>query len=145
MSHTIEFRNRLEVDRPTIPLIELLLEKLQIVRITEKDIMDIVILLAEHGLGPDDNDRINSPYFTQLLCDDWPLYYTATTNLEKTRIMLKNYASLLEDQGSVRTVEERIADLIDAASKKPKTLRWKMRARVGTRRKWYNDVDEARE
>ena len=38
--------------RPTLPLAELLLSKLQVVKINRKDVLDALVLLAEHPLGP---------------------------------------------------------------------------------------------
>jgi len=140
MNHTIQFKNRLEVDRPTIPLAELLLEKLQIVQINEKDIVDIAILLAEHSVGHDDNDKINASYVAQLLCQDWEFSYTVTLNLGKTLDMLDEYAGVLGGD-NVRTTRERITHLLDYINSRPKSLAWKMRAKIGTRKKWYEDVD----
>ena len=48
--HPIPWKGRLEVDNPTIPLAELLLEKMQIVKINEKDIIDTIMLLLEHEI-----------------------------------------------------------------------------------------------
>jgi len=57
--HTIYWKDRLEVDSPTIPLAELLLEKMQIVQINEKDVIDTIMLLLEHPLGDEDRETIN--------------------------------------------------------------------------------------
>src|ERR1041384_2981370 len=57
--HTIYWKDRLEVDSPTIPLAELLLEKMQIVKINEKDVIDTIMLLLEHPLGDGDYETIN--------------------------------------------------------------------------------------
>ncbi len=58
-SHVISWSDRLEVDSPTIPLAELLLEKMQIFQINEKDIIDTIMLLLEHPLGDSDDEVIN--------------------------------------------------------------------------------------
>ena len=54
MCHRIEFGDRLGKSRPTLPVADLLLSKLQIVKINRKDVLDALILLAEHPLGQDD-------------------------------------------------------------------------------------------
>src|SRR5438552_8077340 len=54
MCHTFEFRDRLAAASPTLPLAELLLSKLQVVKITRKDVLDALILLAEHPLADGD-------------------------------------------------------------------------------------------
>lgn len=51
MCHKINFKDRLEKDFPTIPLAELLLEKMQIVKLNEKDVKDSILLIREHEVG----------------------------------------------------------------------------------------------
>ena len=52
MCHRFEFATGSRSRRPTLPLAELLLSKLQIVKINRKDVLDALVLLAEHPLGP---------------------------------------------------------------------------------------------
>ena len=54
MCHRFEFGDRLSKSTPTLPLAELLLSKLQIVKINRKDVLDALVLLAEHPLAQDD-------------------------------------------------------------------------------------------
>ena len=54
MCHQFEFAGRLGATHPTLPLAELLMSKLQVVRINRKDVLDALILLAEHPLGEAD-------------------------------------------------------------------------------------------
>lgn len=140
MCHTIEFSGRLEEDYPTIPLADLLLEKLQIIRLTMKDIKDTIILLLEHPIGSSDKETVNSHYIGRLMAEDWGFYYTATTNLARIASALANTQQLTEDQRG--TVTSRIKELTDAIEQYPKTFQWKMRARIGTKKKWYNEVEE---
>jgi hypothetical protein len=139
-SHVISWIDRLEVDKPTIPLAELLLEKMQIFQINEKDIIDTIMLLLEHPLGIHDDEEINIQRIAQLLSKDWGLWRTTTMNLEKVRQMADHYPQLSEEQkskvaGQVTLALKRIED-------EPKATAWKLRARVGDRVKWYKDVDE---
>jgi hypothetical protein len=140
MSHTIDFKNRLEMDSPTIPLAELLLEKMQIVQINEKDIKDAVILLLGHEIGNDDHDHINGKYIASLLASDWGLTYTTITNLDKVRVFSKQCEQLSEAEKG--TILSRIDSLTKQIDEEPKGTRWKVRARVGTKRKWYRDVED---
>ena len=140
MSHTIDFKNRLEVDSPTIPLAELLLEKTQIVQINEKDVKDAIILLLGHEIADDDHDHINVKYIASLLSSDWGLYYTTVTNLDKVKLFASKYEQLSDvEKSAIASKVEYLAKRID---EQPKDLKWKMRAKVGTKRKWYNDVEE---
>ncbi len=76
--HPIPWKGRLEVDSPTIPLAELLLEKMQIVKINEKDIIDTIMLLREHEICGDDEDHVNSARVAKLCAGEWGLWRTTT-------------------------------------------------------------------
>jgi hypothetical protein len=141
MCHTLSFVKRLRLDSPTISLVDMLLEKMQIVEINEKDIKDTIILLREHDLGSDTTETIDIKYLSNLLSDDWGLYYTVTTNFRKVLRFLPKYDILsAEDLQLVSTRISRALDIIDAS---PKSLRWRMRAKIGTRSRWYDLVEEA--
>jgi len=140
MCHTINFKGRLEVDHPTIPLADIVLEKLQIVKINEKDIKDLIVLFNEHPIGDTDKETINAKYIAKLLAKDWGFWYTATTNLKKLRDKFINMYKLPED--IVNRVKSRINELLEAIDKEPKSMKWKMRAKIGTSKKWYKEVEE---
>lgn len=140
MCHDIDFKGRLELDYPTIPLAEMLLEKLQIVQINEKDVKDVIVLLREHEIGNKDEETINAKYIAKLLADDWGFYYTATTNLNKIKNLLDHYKELVENDKKL--IENRIDNLLNAIDREPKSLGWKMRAKIGTKKQWYRKVEE---
>jgi hypothetical protein len=143
MCHTIDFTKRLEVDYPTIPLAELLLEKMQIVKLNEKDVKDVLILLLEHDVGDSDKDTVNGSYITKILSKDWGFYYTVTTNLKTVRDFAVTYnTSGLITEENKAAVHLRIGRLLDLIEKEPKSMNWKMRAKVGTRRRWYEEVED---
>src|SRR5205809_1021951 len=54
MCHRFDFADRLAVCIPTLPPAELLLSKLQVVKINRKDILDALALLSEVPLARDD-------------------------------------------------------------------------------------------
>lgn len=138
--HVIHWAGRLEVDAPTIPLAEMLLEKMQIVKICEKDIIDTIMLLIEHPLGGSDTETINVDLVARLCANDWGLWRTTTMNLDKVRKMAQGYPQLTDEQKArVSSQVEAALTRIDAESK---PLSWRLRARVGDRVKWYKDVDE---
>ena len=140
MNHTIDFKNRLPVDSPTIPPAELLLQKIQMVRMNEKDIKDAIILIRAHELGKEDKEKINQASIGASLLSDWGFYYTATTNLQKIINSLSNYDALGEED--IRVVKERINGLLSYLEEEPKSMKWKSRALLGTKKKWYSEVDE---
>jgi len=139
MSHTIDFRKRLEVDYPTISLADLLLEKMQIHHINEKDIKDTIVLIRGHMMASGDKDTINEEYIAKLLSDDWGFYHTVMLNLNKTKALMDGYEISATDKNDV---VKKIDELISKIDAQPKTTRFKWRAKIGEKKKWYNDVDE---
>ena len=140
MNHVIDFRHRLETYYPTIPVTELMLEKLQIVKINEKDIKDLIVLLLAHEIGESGTDTIDGKYIAKLLSKDWGFYYTVVTNLKKLEPMISKYDALKEDLR--REVLSKASSLEEYIEREPKSLGWKMRSRVGPSVTWYNEVEE---
>jgi hypothetical protein len=138
--HTIYWKDRLEIDSPTIPLGELLLEKMQIVKINEKDVIDTIMLLLEHSLGEGDSESINAKRVAKLCADDWGLWRTTTMNLDKVRQLAQHYPQLSPEQKA--KIEEQVQIALARIESEPKPMAWKLRARLGDRVKWYKDVDE---
>jgi hypothetical protein len=140
--HVIPLVGRLEADRPTIPIAELLLSKLQIVRINEKDVIDVVLLLLDHPIGSSDVDTIDLGRMARLCADDWGLWRTLTQNLDKVMSLAAGYPQLDEAQRvRVREAARAVKAGIDA---QPKSMAWRMRDRIGDRRQWWTDVEEVR-
>jgi len=139
-SHTIDFKGRLQIDYPTISLGDIFLQKMQMVQINEKDIRDIMVLLREHEIGGQGKETIDGDYISGLLSKDWGFYYTITTNLGKVRAFLPEYQGLApEDRSDISAKIDRLSEAIE---KREKSLGWKMRAKTGTRQRWYREVDE---
>jgi hypothetical protein len=154
MCHRIEFGSRLAKSKPTLPLAELLLSKLQVVKINRKDVLDALILLAEHPLAEDDGvdalhgpGAINVPRIVEITSNDWGWWRTVTGNLDKldqytaTEITPEDL-----DLGTGEAVQfdpsAQIAGLRAAIEAAPKSTRWKLRARVGDRMPWYAEPEE---
>ena len=139
MCHKIEYKERLEIDFPTVPLAELLLQKMQIIKISEKDIVDTTMLLLSHDIGNNDDNTINGSYISKILSKEWGFYYTVTTNLRKVASLMRDFKVLKEEEKNI--VDKRIEELLKKIDEVPKSRSWKLRARVGTSKKWYRDVD----
>ncbi len=138
--HVIRWEGRLEIDKPTIPLAEMLLEKMQIVQINEKDIIDTIMLLMEHPLGDSDKETINIKRIAGLCAADWGLWRTTTMNLEKVTVLAQGYPQLKAEQK--RRVDTQVKEALARIEAEPKSMAWRLRSRVGDRVKWYKDVDE---
>ena len=143
-SHDIPFRGRLELDKPTIPLADLVLEKIQIHEINEKDIKDLIVLLRAHEIGEvDEKETINAKYIAKILADDWGFWYDATQNLQKVKFFAKKYyEENLIDDVTLNDVIAKIDRIIEIVEKEPKTKKWKKRAKIGVKKKWYREVEE---
>ena len=91
MCHRFEFGDRLAASSPTLPLAELLLSKLQVVKINRKDVLDALVLLAEHPLASDDGSgdpsaataATNTARILSFTSNDWGWWRTVTGNLDK--------------------------------------------------------------
>ena len=138
--HTVPWKARLELDPETIPLAELLLQKMQIVEINEKDLIDTITLLLEFPLGGSDDDTINIERVAELCAKDWGWWRTLTMNLDKVRRMAEHYDQLSDEE--TRRVGEQVAAALERIDAEPKSMSWKLRAKVGDRKKWYRDVGE---
>ena len=155
MCHRFEFADRLNASSPTLPLAELLLSKLQVVKINRKDVLDALVLLAEHPLANDDGaadertgqGAINLPRILSFTSNDWGWWRTVTGNLDTLDrylateltpddLDLDNGRSILFDPSS------QVADLRKAIDDASKSTKWKLRSRVGERQSWYNDPEE---
>jgi hypothetical protein len=139
-SHTISLKGRLEEDKVTIPLAELFLEKMQIAKICEKDLIDTIMLLREFDFGDTDENHINTNVILDILSKDWGFWKTVTDNLSTLLKYLKNAPQLKPEDKEI--VNGRIDRIKKAIEETPKSLKWKLRAKIGTKVKWYQEVDE---
>ncbi len=141
-SHEIDLRGRLELTHPTISLVDLLLEKMQIARINEKDVIDTLMLLREHELSESSDLAIRIDHLARCCKADWGLWKTLTTNLRKVGDLADKYDILTPDDR--RIIRERLRAIEDRIDREPAGLRWKLRSTIGERIKWYQDVDEVK-
>lgn len=140
MCHTLDLRDRLTIGPNSYALApaDLLLEKAQIVEINEKDLKDITLLLMELPLTEDDTG-VNHAYMADLLAQDWGFYHTVTTNLRKVEHYLDRTPITDDDRTHVTN---QLSTLLDHIESEPKSLKWKLRAKIGERVQWYTEVEE---
>jgi hypothetical protein len=141
-NHTIDVRGRLEQHAITLPAEELLLQKLQIVNLTVTDILDLCVLLATHDPTPTPGTghTLDGGYVAGLLGKDWGFHHTAVRNLERLHAAVGTEADLGPDLND--TVRHRIGDLLSMIDEAGKSVAWRVRAKVGERMQWWEDVDE---
>jgi hypothetical protein len=139
MSHEIPFGKRLALEPVTVPLAELMLTKLQIVELNEKDVRDAFALLHDHPVGDEDGDAVNGAHVARLCASDWGLWRTFTANLDALDGHLERYD--LPDESKQR-ITNRIRELQERIEREPKTFGWKMRSKIGERKRWYELPEE---
>jgi hypothetical protein len=136
MSHEIPLEGRLEVDEVSVPLAELLLTKLQIVQLNEKDVRDTVAMLVAHEVGDADGAVLNAPRVAELCAADWGLWRTITRNLETVAAHVDSYVVDRE------LVGRRLAAIQERIEAEPKSRAWRLRAKIGERKRWYELPEE---
>jgi hypothetical protein len=141
MSHEFSLGERLDTEPDTLPAADLLLTKLQIAELNQKDASDTAMLLADHELAETDGiGLLNVRRVSALCAESWGLYTTVTDNLQATRSLLPN---ILSDEQLRDKVDQRIEALVSELEIAPKSGGWRRRARIGRRMRWYQTPDEA--
>ena len=138
MSHVIDLRSRLGHNGPCASPSDLLLSKLQIFEVNRKDMVDLVALVLDHPVASNDDEAIDANYVARLAAEDWGLYRTLQLNLAKLRHTLD------ELDVDREKVSSRLDELWTAVEAQPKPLKWRMRAQVGDRMRWYELPEEVR-
>jgi hypothetical protein len=139
MCHEIPIAERLDREPLTIPLAELLLTKLQIVELNERDERDIYNLCFHHDLSAGGAPGIEASLIADLCARDWGLWRTCKGTIERCRADLAGY-ELGERERAL--IAQRLAGLWEAIEAAPKTSKWRWRARVGDRVRWYEEPEE---
>jgi hypothetical protein len=144
MCHELPVLDEAVPERLTIPLADLLLTKLQIVELNQKDLWDVYNLLHAHvvvdGGGAGGLDAIDGGRIAALCARDWGLWRTVTQSLATLREP-EHEAALPDDVRD--TVRGRVAELESAIDGAKKSRRWSMRSRIGERVRWYEEPEEA--
>jgi hypothetical protein len=139
MEHTLDLRQRLEIEPYTISLGDLLLTKLTITRLNAKDVRDILTLLKDLPLGEQDTaGALNFGYMAATCAKDWGLYHTVMTNISHMGQYIDDYPL---DADEKKAVLARIARLQREIESAPKSWRWKVRSLVGERVPWHQVVE----
>lgn len=139
MCHTLPLTQRLKVQERTLPAAELMMTKLQIVKVNAKDQLDLYALLHALEVADHDRDAINRARITELTGADWGLHHTFELNLQGLLSALQSAG--LHEQDAAR-IAGRIQTLQQALHDAKKSRAWRIRARVGERKRWYEEPEE---
>ncbi len=139
-NHPIDYRGRLEIHPHCVSLADLLLQKLQIVQINDKDLKDAILLLLAAPVGSHAEGEIDARYVARIMADDWGFYHTATANLGKVQAAVAQVPALSDVEKSI--VVAKADEVLLALEGEPKSGKWKRRAEIGTKKPWYNNVSD---
>ena len=135
MCHRLDLGRGLPGEGLTVHAADLLLTKLQIVQIEEKDLLDATALLLDLPAG---SAGIDVGRFVAPLAGDWGFYHTVERNLPR----LVAFAGDRLGDGQAQAVASSADRLRQVMEATPKSVRWKMRARVGEKVTWYELPEE---
>jgi hypothetical protein len=138
MCHIIDFKDRLELLEDTLTPTDLLLTKLQIVELNDKDVFDLLALLHDQPLEKGNGTGIDTDYLEMVWGEDWPLWKTCELTLGK----IGRAAPSIVDEKTSGHILESVTALSTILESGRKTLRWKVRARIGERVRWYELPEE---
>jgi hypothetical protein len=124
----------------TLDPLDLLLSKLQIFELNEKDADDALRLLISFSIG-DDKTAIELKPFQNLVGSDWGWWRTVTLNLERIEAQLSTDAHPVI-QNATYDPRDQLTKLRQAAEDAPKSRGWKLRSRIGERKRWYELPEE---
>lgn len=138
MAHELDLRESTSTDGLSISTADLLMTKLQIVNINEKDVRDLTALLLDLGFA---DGEIDLERILQAAANDWGLEHTMHRTLATLDHLVGEFGL---QQWHTDLVRARISELDTALDRAPKSTRWKMRSRIGERVRWYEEPEEAR-
>lgn len=138
LCHRISLLVRLEVVPLTLSLADLAILKLQVVETNEKDYLDLCAIFADHDMTEDESG-INVTYIAELAASDWGLWRTLSMVAERS----ERFAHELPDFKAAQLVADRLQRLRNELDRVPKTRGWKLRSRIGERKRWYELPEEA--
>ncbi|TAN34681.1 hypothetical protein EPN29_02060 [bacterium] len=142
MCHVIPIADRLNRDPLTVPLAELLLTKLQVVELTERDQRDIYNLIYHHPLSREGSHGIEVDFIAVLCAKDWGLWRTTRQTVERCVANLPEYKVPAQ---AAAVITDRLGELWRGIDDAPKTTGWRLRSRVGDRVRWYEEPEEHRD
>ena len=140
MDHDVDVQERLDLDDYAISPVDAMIAKLQIGKINQKDVHDVIALLKDVSLSETEGrPSIDVVYLAEVCSRDWGLYHDITTNLDVVLAMVDDYGL---SEGDLALVCERLASIKESVEDASKPISWRLRARVGERVAWRREVED---
>jgi hypothetical protein len=140
MDHAIDFRDRLDINTYAIDPADLFLSKMQIVNLNEKDAHDVITLCKDVYVDFRPHPGVlDLQHLAETCGRDWGLYIDVMSNIDTVLDHVDDYDMSPRDAARVRRTLELAQDMMTEQSK---TLRWRVRSRIGKRLRWYSEIEE---
>ena len=140
MEHTIDLRNRLQIEDRTISVSDIIITKLIIHVMNEKDYRDIFTIMKDLELGQEDRQGvINVNYLASICSKDWGLFQDITSKIDECLQVMSHYNF---NQSESDLIRDRFLSIRDAMESEPKSLKWRLRSLLGTRIAIRDTVEE---
>ena len=140
MDHEIDFRGRLDINTYAIDPADLFLSKLQIQKLNEKDAHDVITLCKDVYVDFEAHPGVlDLEHVADTCARDWGLYIDVMTNIDKVVEHLADYDLSPREGARIGRTLELAQDMM---TEHAKSLRWRLRARLGKRLRWYNEIEE---
>ncbi|MHA1926044.1 MAG: hypothetical protein ACW974_09025 [Candidatus Thorarchaeota archaeon] len=140
MEHTIDLRNRLQIEELTISVSDILVTKLIVYVTNEKDYRDIFTIIKDMKVGHEDKPgEINIDYIANICSKDWGLFQDIRGKIDECLQVMTHFDF---SESESKLIRSNFQSVKEAIMKHPKSLRWKLRGLVGTRQPWRETVEE---
>ncbi len=117
----------------TLSPADLLLTKLQVVQVTEKDLTDSATLVFQHDVRQGAGDHLDLDRLREVTRKDWGWYTTVMDNLVK----LNDFVAARLSPDQAEQILGRVAAITAGLEAAPKSIKCKARSSVGRRMPWY--------
>jgi hypothetical protein len=139
MEHDIDLRDRLDIEENTISVSDLLISKLIIKNLNEKDYRDVITLVKDLPLGHKDTPKtINIDYIAELCSQNWGLSQDILTAIDACMGFLKTYSF---DEPTLQELQKKFVEIRETIGNHPKSIKWVIRSHFGKRFAWRNEVE----
>ena len=136
MCHKFNFKESLLPGKYTLPITELVMTKLQVVEATSKEFLDLAAAFRDFDIGKRSED-IDGAHIADACGREWGLYTTFSRTLASLR-------ERVEAQGGADSapILRKIDALLGLMEEEPKSLAWRIRARIGEKARWYETPED---
>ncbi|MBI2427220.1 MAG: hypothetical protein HYV29_00200 [Ignavibacteriales bacterium] len=138
--HKLYLGERLILTSPHLNPSDLFLTKIQIVNLTQNDLEDLCALLFTYDYLTDQDERncLNPKRIISVCQNEWGFYFTIKRSLSTIRDYCFNH-DYTEIQQKI--IFDRLDRIYYSITHMNKSWSWRIRDSIGTKIKWYNDVE----